>query len=119
MASEACDLLCLDLEKAEGLRRARPEAEALERIATGAKALGDPTRLALALALRAGEELCVCDLSWVVERNEKLVSHHVRTLKAAGIVRSRRDGKMLMYSLTHTGGGLLDAVLTPALGAAR
>ena len=94
---------------------ARPAAEALERIATGAKALGDPTRL----ALRAGEELCVCDLSWVVERNEKLVSHHVRTLKAAGIVRSRRDGKMLMYSLTHTGGGLLDAVLRPALGAAR
>ncbi len=111
MSADFCDLLCLDLEKAERLRRARPDPRGVELAAAGAKALGDPTRLLIAAALREGEELCVCDLSWVVERSDKLVSHHVRMLRGAGIVRSRRDGKMVMYSLTETGRALLDSVL--------
>ena len=53
----------------------------------------------------------MCDLSWVAERSEKLVSHHVRALRAAGLVRSRRDGKMVMYALTDAGRALLGAVL--------
>jgi DNA-binding transcriptional ArsR family regulator len=64
----------------------------------------------LAHALRGGV-LCVCDLSWVVERSDALVSHHVRALRAAGLVSSRREGKMVMYSLTERGRALLDAVL--------
>jgi DNA-binding transcriptional ArsR family regulator len=70
-----------------------------------------PTRLTLAAALRDGDELCVCDLSWVAERAENLVSHHVRALRTAGLVRSRRDGKMVMYALTERGRALVDAVL--------
>ena len=66
----------------------------------------------IAAALDAAEgELCVCDLAWVVERSEKLVSHHVRLLRDGGIVRSRRDGKMVMYSVTKRGRELLDVVL--------
>jgi DNA-binding transcriptional ArsR family regulator len=53
----------------------------------------------------------VCDLSWVAERAENLVSHHVRALRTAGLVRSRRDGKMVMYELTERGRALVDAVL--------
>jgi DNA-binding transcriptional ArsR family regulator len=68
-----------------------------------------PTRLTLAAALRDGDELCVCDLSWVAERAENLVSHHVRALRTAGLVRSRRDGKMVMYALTERGRALVDA----------
>ena len=56
-------------------------------------------------------ELCVCDLSWIVERAENLVSHHVRVLRTAGLVSSRRDGKMVMYALTDPGRALLDVVL--------
>ena len=111
MSDDTCDLLCLDLPKAEGLRRTRLEAADAEVAAARAKALADPTRLMLAVALRDAEgELCVCDLSWVAERSEKLVSHHVRALRAAGLVRSRRDGKMVMYSLTAAGRALLGAV---------
>ena len=65
----------------------------------------------LAAALRDGGELCVCDLSWVVERAENLASHHVRALRTAGLVRSRRDGKMVMYALTDRGRALVDVVL--------
>jgi ArsR family transcriptional regulator, lead/cadmium/zinc/bismuth-responsive transcriptional repressor len=118
MSAEAdhCDLLCLDLPKAEALRASRPSAEALSGAAAAAKALGDPTRLAIATALRAGGELCVCDLGWVTERSDKLVSHHVRQLRTAGLVRSRRDGKMVMYELTGLGAALLAAVLPERSG---
>jgi DNA-binding transcriptional ArsR family regulator len=109
--SHHCDLLCLDLPKAEGLRQRRLTTDAAEAVAGRAKALADPTRLMLALALRDAEgELCVCDLAWVAERSEKLVSHHVRQLRAAGLVRSRRDGKMVMYRLTETSAELLAAL---------
>jgi DNA-binding transcriptional ArsR family regulator len=107
---DTCDLLCLDLPKAERLRKALPGTEDLALWAEGAKALGDPTRLAIALALDAGESACVCDLAWVVGRDERLVSHHVRLLKGAGLARSERDGKMVMYELTERGRSLLAAV---------
>jgi ArsR family transcriptional regulator, lead/cadmium/zinc/bismuth-responsive transcriptional repressor len=111
MADDRCDLLCLDLPRAEALRQEAPPLAALDAASARAKALSDPTRLAVALALARGSELCVCDLAWVVERSEKLVSHHARTLRQAGLVQSRRDGKMVMYALTETGRTLLNAVL--------
>jgi ArsR family transcriptional regulator, lead/cadmium/zinc/bismuth-responsive transcriptional repressor len=107
---DTCDLLCLDLPKAESVRQALPPIEQLEAWAAGAKALGDPTRLAVAVALRDGKRACVCDLAWIVARDEKLVSHHVRQLKTAGLARSDRDGKMVMYELTERGRALLAAV---------
>ena len=110
----ACELLCLDLPKAEGLRRALAPVEQLEAWAASAKALGDPTRLAIALALRDGDRACVCDLAWIVARDEKLVSHHARQLKAAGLARSERDGKMVMYELTDRGRTLVGAVAVTA-----
>ena len=111
MSGDGCDLLCLDLPRAERLRAARMEVDDATVAARRAKALADPTRLMLAAALDAADgELCVCDLAWVAERSEKLVSHHVRVLRDGGIVRSRRDGKMVMYALTETGQALLRAV---------
>jgi DNA-binding transcriptional ArsR family regulator len=110
MNADSCDLLCLDLPKAERVRAGLPELVELERWATGAKALGDPTRLAIAIALEAGETACVCDLAWIVGRDERLVSHHLRLLRAAGLAQSERDGKMVMYQLTSRGKTLVAAV---------
>jgi DNA-binding transcriptional ArsR family regulator len=107
---DTCDLLCLDLPKAERVRAALPPLEQLATWAAAAKGLGDPTRLAIALALRDGERACVCDLAWILGRDEKLVSHHLRQLKAAGLARSQRDGKMVMYELTARGRALLTAI---------
>lgn len=111
MLNDKCDLLCIDLPRAEALRREAPRLAELECAAERAKALADPTRLAVAVALARGGELCVCDLAWIVERSDKLVSHHVRNLRSAGVVQSRRDGKMVMYALTEDGAALLAAVL--------
>ncbi|MBE2318608.1 winged helix-turn-helix transcriptional regulator [Solirubrobacter sp. CPCC 204708] len=100
---DSCDLLCLDLPKAEALRQALPSPEELEAGAAPFKALTDATRLSVLLSLADGGSCCVCDLSWVVGREEKLVSHHLRQLKSLGAARSRRDGRMVMYELTELG----------------
>ena len=117
MADDRCDLLCLDLEKAERLRHERLDTDRAARFAEQARALSDPTRLIVAAALAGADELCVCDLAWVAERAENLVSHHVRALRTAGLVRSRRDGKMVMYALTDRGRELVDVVLADRLTA--
>lgn len=117
MRPDTCDLLCLDLPRAERVRAMQPTAGDLAAAAARARALADPTRLSVAVALRDGEELCVCDLAWVTGRSDKLVSHHARHLRQAGLVAARRDGKMVMYSLTAAGVALLDAVTPRPVGA--
>ena len=116
---DSCDLLCLDLPRAEALRAARAGEPAAKRLAAQYAALGDPTRLTLALALRGGDELCVCDLAWIVERAQNLVSHHLRRLRNEGIVDYRRDGKLALYSLTDRGRELLELAAPDRAEAAR
>jgi ArsR family transcriptional regulator, lead/cadmium/zinc/bismuth-responsive transcriptional repressor len=111
VTEDRCDLICIDAPRAEAIRRRLLSEAATQDAAERAKALSDPTRLTLAEALREGEELCVCDLSWIVGRSQNLVSHHLRTLRSLGMVRSRRDGKLVMYSLTGEGRSLLSTVL--------
>jgi DNA-binding transcriptional ArsR family regulator len=108
LSDDRCDLLCLDLALAEALRWRRPDEAALRRVAGGFRALADPTRLSVALALREADELCVCDLAWILERAQNLVSHHLRALRTEGLVEYRREGKMALYSLTERGLALLE-----------
>lgn len=111
MINDRCDLLCLDAPRAEGIRRKLLDGETARGAAERARALSDPTRLTLAAAMREGGELCVCDLAWISERSQGLVSHHLRVLRSHGLVRSRRDGKLVMYELTEEGLALLSVVL--------
>lgn len=110
MQNDRCDLLCLDLVKAERLRARRFSAPAARLLSERARALSDPTRLTLAAAVAATDDLCVCDIAWVVERSENLVSHHLRILRSAGLVESHREGKMVIYNVTESGRQLLAAV---------
>jgi DNA-binding transcriptional ArsR family regulator len=110
MSSDTCDLLCLDLPHAEAVRAQLAGEDEAQKLANQAKALGDPSRLRIAVALQLGEELCVCDLAWITELSQNLVSHHVRTLRNAGLATSRRQGKLVMYRLTQAGQRLLMAV---------
>jgi ArsR family transcriptional regulator, lead/cadmium/zinc/bismuth-responsive transcriptional repressor len=110
MADDRCDLLCLDLSRAEAIR-ATLSADTARDAAMRSRALGDVTRITVALALQAGGELCVCDLAWIAERAENLVGHHLRVLRDSGLARSRREGKIVFYSLTANGDQLLDTLL--------
>jgi DNA-binding transcriptional ArsR family regulator len=111
VSQDRCDLICIDAPRAEAIRGRLLNQEAARDAAERAKGLSDPTRLTLAEALREGEELCVCDLSWIAGHSQNLVSHHLRLLRSHELVRSRRDGKLVMYSLTNEGSALLQAVL--------
>ncbi len=112
MPDDRCDLLCLDLPRAEQVRRRIAELD-IGQAALRAKALADPTRLTIGLALREGGELCVCDLAWITARPENLVGHHLRTLRAAGLVTSRREHKIVFSALTDLGTRLVNAQLAP------
>jgi ArsR family transcriptional regulator, lead/cadmium/zinc/bismuth-responsive transcriptional repressor len=111
MNGERCDLLCIDAPRAEEIRGRMPGVEAAGGAAERARMFSDPTRLLLAAALGEGGELCVCDLAWISSRAQNLVSHHLRLLRSHRLVSSRRDGKLVKYSLTEEGAMLLRAVL--------
>lgn len=110
-AGDTCELLCLDLPHAERIRASLPGIPELEPVAGAARALGDQTRLRVAAALLDGGELCVCDTAWVVSAPQALVSHHLRQLRVAGLVASRKDGRMVMYRLSDRGTALLSVLL--------
>jgi DNA-binding transcriptional ArsR family regulator len=100
--SGTSDLACDDrVIHVEAVRRARgrlPDRATLAGLAELFSTLGDATRLRLLAALSDGE-LCVCDLSAAIGQSESAVSHHLRLLRALGLVRSRREGRLVYYAL--------------------
>ncbi len=76
-----------------------PRPDELEGMEAFFKVLGDATRLRILHALLVGE-LCVCDLSETLSMNVSAVSHQLSVLKSARLVRHRRDGKVVYYSLS-------------------
>lgn len=110
-ADDTCDLLCLDLPHAERIRATLPDPARLDPVAGTARAVSDPTRLRIAAALLDGDELCVCDTAWIVGASQALVSHHLRQLRTAGVVASRKDGRMMMYRLSERGRAVLSVLL--------
>lgn len=113
MTDHRCHLLRLDVPHAEQVRRQLPDPEQLTAAATAAKALSDPTRLRIAVALNVGGELCVCDLAWFCGLPQNLTSHHLQRLRQAALARSRRSGKLVMYSLTVEGARVVAGAQAP------
>jgi ArsR family transcriptional regulator len=88
-----------DAERAlEVVRAAMLGAESIEAVAEVFKLLGDPTRVRLVDALSHGER-CVCDLASLVGQTESAVSHQLRLLRSARLVRVRRTGRHAYYAL--------------------
>ncbi len=65
------------------------------------KAMSDPTRVRILFSLLPGE-MCVCDITELVGVSQSAVSHQLRTLKQAGLVKFRRDGKTMYYSISDS-----------------
>lgn len=75
-----------------------PEKETLEQIAMLFKAFGDATRVEILSLLACGER-CVNDIAEAVKLSQSAISHQLRILKQMHLIKSRRDGKNLLYSL--------------------
>ncbi len=94
-AVETCSVFRFNAAKVEPLQR---EIGQVEGMAQMFKGLADDTRLKIAYAL-SREELCGCDLAVLLGISAAAVSHHLRTLRQLRLVRSRREGKVVYYSL--------------------
>lgn len=75
-----------------------PADACLNQLSDFYKVMGDPTRLRILMALEK-TELCVSDLALVLDMTRSAISHQLRSLKAAKLVKSRKDGKTVYYSL--------------------
>jgi ArsR family transcriptional regulator len=79
------------------------------------RALADRTRLRIVNLLARGS-LCVCDIQRILEQPQSSVSRHLALLKAAGLIRDRRDGLRTFYALTEPGSPLVRAVIAAIRG---
>lgn len=93
--NDTCEIFCYDAAKVERLKR---ELEDTEGLALLFKALADDTRVRIALAL-SKEELCVCDVAHLMSISVATASHHLRLLRNMRLARSRKEGKLVFYSL--------------------
>lgn len=78
-----------------------PADEILYKLADLYKVFGDPTRIRILYALSSGE-LCVCDIAEVLGMTQSAISHQLRVLKQSALVKFRRDGKTVYYSLADS-----------------
>ena len=97
---DACSVKVVDASRVRSARARLTAASEMERICALFRVLGDPTRVRLLEALLLGDELCVCDLAATVGALETTVSQSLRLLRAAGLVRARREGRMVFYALS-------------------
>jgi ArsR family transcriptional regulator len=96
--SPSCEAFAFDKDKVERVSAVMiDDVEAYELAATF-KALGDQARAKILHAL-SKEELCVCDISTLLNMSESSTSHHLRVLRSLRLVKFRKEGRMVFYSL--------------------
>ena len=95
---ERCGFLCVHEEAVEQVLDEMPDDETLYDLAELFKVFGDSTRIKILYALFEAE-LCVCDISKLLGLTQSAVSHQLRVLKNSRLVKFRRDGKTVFYSL--------------------
>ncbi len=95
---EHCQEQCVHGLAVARASAALPDEDELFDMADLFKTFGDSTRIKILCAL-IGSELCVCDIAEVVAMSQSAISHQLRTLKQAKLVKNRRDGKTVYYSL--------------------
>ncbi|MDQ3548720.1 MAG: metalloregulator ArsR/SmtB family transcription factor [Chloroflexota bacterium] len=93
-----CEVDVIDIAKVRAARAGLPDVVRTHALATLFSALADPNRVRLIAALER-EELCVCDLAATVGLSSSATSHQLRLLRSLGLVRARRDGRMVYYAL--------------------
>ena len=95
---ECCGFLCVHSHTVEQVLEEMPSDEHLYDLAELFKVFGDTTRIKILYALFEAE-LCVCDIAQLLSLTQSAVSHQLRVLKNARLVKPRRDGKTVFYSL--------------------
>jgi ArsR family transcriptional regulator len=95
---ERCDCDVIHEDIVNLVKSRMPKEESLYDLAELFKVFGDTTRIKILWALDASE-MCVCDIAVLLNMTQSAISHQLRVLKQAKLVRSRKDGKIVYYSL--------------------
>jgi len=98
LEENGCLVRIVHLDRVEKARQEIISERELDRLSLTYKALGDPNRLKIVMALK-NVEMCVCDLAAFTGSSESAVSHQLRRLKDLSLVKSRRDGQIVYYAL--------------------
>lgn len=98
LKEDGCQVQVVHLERVERALEESISEKDLERLSLTYKVLGNNTRLKMVMALEGGE-MCVCDLAAFTGLTDSAVSHQLRRLKDLDLVKQRRDGQILYYSL--------------------
>lgn len=93
-----CECRHVHTELIASLKKQAPDDETLVRLAELFKIFGDPTRIKILYALLE-REMCVCDIAGLLNMSQSSISHQLRILKQSSLVKFRREGKMVFYSL--------------------
>ena len=96
--SDDCETEIVHIDAVAAVKKDIPPDDALEKTADLFKVLGDPTRAKIIRALSVAE-LCVCDIAEVLGMTNSAISHQLRILKQARLVKNRREGKTVFYRL--------------------
>lgn len=95
---ECCDVTYVHDEAVMAVRGKMPDEELLKELADFYKVFGDSTRIKI-LCVLLESEMCVCDLAEVLKMTQSAISHQLRVLKQMKLVKNRREGKTVFYSL--------------------
>lgn len=95
---ECCDSVCIHEELLQKVTAQMPREEELYDLAELFKVFGDSTRIRILFVLFEAE-VCVCDLAEALQMTQSAVSHQLKILKQAKLVKNRRAGKSIFYSL--------------------
>ena len=96
--AEKCDCTIIHEEVVERVRGELAQEEVLYELAEFFKVFGDSTRIRILSALERSE-MCVCDIANLLNMTQSAISHQLRVLKKARLVKNRREGKVIYYSL--------------------
>ena len=97
-SAERCELMHVHQEIVDKVNQQMPEDEILFDLAELFKIFGDSTRIKI-LYLLFESEMCVCDIAQLLNMTQSAISHQLQVLKKSKLVKYRRDGKTVFYSL--------------------
>jgi len=108
---EKCEFSCVHTEVVEAVNNIMPSEEILYDLADFFKVFGDSTRIKILYVLMQSE-MCVCDIAQLLNASQSAISHQLRVLKQMQLVKNRRDGKTIFYSLSD---GHISTILSTGL----
>ena len=96
---EKCEVTLIHEDNVKKAINELPDDELIADLSDMFKIFGDQTRVKILMALESGE-LCVCDIAAVMDMSQSAISHQLRVLKQSNIVKTRRQGKVVYYSIS-------------------